>query len=296
MNQNGKVLRYTQGKNLGGSSGRNQMIYHNGPVGGYAKWASHVGDDSYLWENFRRFIQRSVRFDPNVAKRPPGSTPPEAYDANAFSSDGGPLDVSLSAFPNPFSAYATRLFEALGLKRIPGLSSGKLDGYANMQATIDPATGLRSSAENTFLREAMARSTLTTYINALARNILFDGKRAIGVNVTIDNRFPFTLSARKEVIVSAGVWHSPQLLMVSGIGPRATVERFSIPVVADLPGVGQNIWDSCPISGPAYVVSSPEYAAWADIPAGERAVLADSLLLQNGTGPLTAQGPEYVGW
>ena len=296
MLQNGKVLRYTQGKNLGGSSGRNQMIYHNGPVGGYAKWASHVGDDDYLWENFRHFIQRSARFDPNVAKRPPGSTPPDAYDASAYSPAGGPLDVSLAAFPNPFSSYAIKLFDTLGLKHIPGLSSGKLDGYANMQVTVDPATGLRSSAENTFLKDAMARTTLTTYINAHTRNILFDGKKAIGVNVTINNQFPFTITARKEVIVSAGVWHSPQLLMVSGIGPRATLERFSIPVIADLPGVGQNIWDSCPVTGPSYLVSSAEYATWADMPADEKAVLVDTLLLKNGTGPLTAQGPEYVGW
>jgi choline dehydrogenase len=204
--------------------------------------------------------------------------------------------VSLAAFPNPYSSYAIPAFEAMGLKRLPGLSSGKLSGYANIQATIDPSTGLRSSAENTFLNEAFGRTTLTTYINAHARNIVFGEKKAIGVNVTIDGRYPFVLSARKEVIVSAGVWHSPQLLMVSGIGPRATLDKFGVPVLSDLPGVGQNIWDSCPVSGPAYIVEDKKYDEWSSIPPGERAVLADSLLLQNASGPLTAQGSEYMGW
>ena len=204
--------------------------------------------------------------------------------------------MSLAAFPNPYSAYVIPAFEAMGMKRLPGLSSGKLDGYANIQVTVDPTTGLRSSAENTFLKEAFSRATLTTYVNAHARNILFDGKRAAGVNVTIDGRYPFVISARKEVIVSAGVWHSPQLLMVSGIGPRATLNRFGIPVLSDLPGVGQNIWDSCPVSGPAYIVEDTKYDEWSSIPSGGRAVLADSLLLQNASGPLTAQGSEYMGW
>ncbi|CAK1357440.1 Versicolorin B synthase [Cercospora beticola] len=292
---NGRVIRYTQGKNLGGSSGRNQMLYHRGSEGSYDAWAEKVGDDAYRWENMLPFFKRTMQFSPNAERRPE-NTAAGVYDADAYSAEGGPLQVSLPAYVEPVSNYAPAVFEAMGLQRQPGSSSGRLDGYAWWQYTVDPETGLRSSAESSLLQQAFGRPSLTTYINAQARNIVFNDTKATGVNVTINGQYPFILSARKEVISAAGAWHSPQLLMVSGIGPRSTLESLNISVVSDLPGVGQHIHDSCSIGGPSYEIKAPEYEALRNSSSAERTWEANSLLLNNASGPLSTGGGGTVAW
>ncbi|KAF2211822.1 hypothetical protein CERZMDRAFT_98256 [Cercospora zeae-maydis SCOH1-5] len=292
---NGGVLRYTQGKNLGGSSGRNQMLYHRGSKGSYQAWAEKVGDDAYLWENMLPFFKRTMQFSDNAERRPENAAE-GVYDADAFSAEGGPLQVSLSAHVEPIADYAPAMLESIGLRRQPGSSSGTLDGYAAWQYTVDPETGLRSSAESSLLQQAFGRPSLTTYINSQARNIVFNGTRATGVNVTINGQYPFVLSARKEVISAAGAWHSPQLLMVSGIGPRSTLEKFNISVVSDLRGVGQHIQDTCAVGGPSIEIKAPEYEALRNSSTQERTWAANSLLINNASGPLSTGGGGIVAW
>lgn len=290
----GEILRYTQGRNLGGSSGRNQMLYHRATKGSYDMFANVTGDQAYTYSNMERFFQRSINFSDNADKRMEGYNP--NYDAAAFSREGGPLHVTYPTEISPFAQYGPAAFSAVGMKSQDGSSSGVLDGYAWWQYTIDPATGLRSSSESSFLTKAFERPSLTTYVNAQARNIIFENMKATGVNVTIGGLYPFTLAARKEVIVSAGVWHSPQLLMVSGIGPANTLQKFNIPVVSDLAGVGQNMWDTCAIQGPRYEIEVPEFSAQATVPQAHRMHQAVEALLANGTGPLTNEGSNVVGW
>lgn len=290
----GEVLRYTQGKNLGGSSGRNQMLYHRATKGSYDMFADHVGDKAYTYANMEKFFKRSMNFSDNAERRSADYNP--TYDASAFSPEGGPLRVTYGAEANPFSEYGPAAFSAVGMQPQNGSSSGVLDGYAWWQYTIDPETGLRSSSESSFLTKAFERTSLTTYLNAQARNIIFKNGTATGVNVTINGMYPFTLAARKEVIVSAGVWHSPQLLMVSGIGPADTLKEFDISVVSDLQGVGQNMWDTCAINGPRYEIELPEFTAMAAIPEADRMHQAVQSLLTNATGPLTNEGSNVVGW
>lgn len=291
----GKRSHYAQGKNLGGSSGRNQMMYHRPSVGSLQVWADHVGDQSWTWKNMKKYYERSMQVTPNVADRPiiDGSS---VYDAGAYGPSGSntqPLRVSYPGYINPLSQYAAAAFSAIGLKQIPGFASGVLDGFGWWQFTIDGETGLRSSAESSFLAEAFGRTGLTTYINARARNIIFENGAATAVNVTNYGMRPFTISARKEVIVSAGVWHSPQLLMVSGVGPKATLDKFGIEVVKDLPGVGQNVWDSTGVGGPVHEISVPGYASWQQPgPMAE----AQAQLLVNGSGPLTNIGLDIGAW
>ncbi|KAF2626252.1 GMC oxidoreductase [Macroventuria anomochaeta] len=292
---NGERIHYAQGKNLGGSSGRNQMMYHRPSVGSLQAWADHVGDQSWNWANMTKYYERSMTFTSNVANRTAanGST---VYDASAYGASGSnsqPLHVSYPNYINPLSQYAAAAFSAIGLKQIPGFASGILNGFGWWQFTIDGQTGLRSSAESSFLAEAFGRPGLTTYINAQARNIIFESSTAAAVNVTNYGMRPFTISARKEVIVSAGAWHSPQLLMVSGIGPKATLDEFGIEVVKDLPGVGQNMWDSTNIGGPVYEISLPGFTHWQQ--PGPMAD-AQAQLLANGSGPLTNIGLDVGAW
>lgn len=156
------------------------------------------------------------------------------------------------SYGNHFGASGTSLQGAMkgaGLTAIPGLNSGKLIGYGTMTATIDIRTATRDSSETSFLQMgAQDSSSLKIYPNTLVKRVTFDGqKRATGVDVQANLanvKLDFQLSARKEVILSAGVWHSPQILMVSGVGPSATLSKYGIEVVSDLSGVGQNEWVS----------------------------------------------------
>lgn len=287
----GERIHYAQGKNLGGSSGRNQMMWQRATKGTYQKWADHVGDQSYTWDNMLKYLKRTVNFTPDVANRSLSGT--MVADTAAYMPKGGPLHVSYPKYTNPLSQYAPAAFASIGMKALPGFSSGDLDGYGYWPFTIDPATGLRSSAESSFVQEAFKRRALTTYINSQARNVIFQNGTATGVNVTNYAQRPFTLSARKEVIVSAGAYHSPQLLMVSGIGPKETLQKYNISVVKNLPGVGQNMWDSHSVGGPTYEVSTPGFSSWQE---PDRMAEAINQLQSNGSGPLTNIGLDVGAW
>ena len=150
-----------------------------------------------------------------------------------------------------------------------GFIDGNLFGYIWYTATINPAGDIRSSSQSALLSQEIQGSSLQVYTRTLAKGILFNGNKiAIGVVVT-SNSSAYTLSARKEVILFAGAFQSPQLLMVSGIGPSDNLKQYNISLIANLSGFGQNMWDS-PISGPSYRVNvvtdsqisqNPQYAA-----------------------------------
>lgn len=288
---NNQIFHYAQGKCLGGSSERNQMIYHRGTVGSYQAFADHVGDDAYTFENMLPYFKRTFHFTlPNAQYRFPNATP--NYTVGAYDYPGGGVDVAFNNYANPVSSFGPAAFSSLGVPAGQDFSSGKLEGYGYFPSTISPVTGLRSSAESGLLSPAVSKSDkLTIYQSMQARNILFNGTRATGVNVTVNGIKPFTVSARKEVIVSAGAWHSPQLLMVSGIGPRQTLQKYHIPVISALEGVGQNAWDTHNIGGVTYrtnTVSASRYSKPG--PALDGAV---AQLRANATGPLTNIGEDF---
>ncbi len=137
------------------------------------------------------------------------------YDPTAFSPSGGPLHVSYSNYYQPLSSGFIKGLQSIGLANVPGLNSGSLIGYAHGTATIDPQAQIRSSSETSFLQEALAKTNLPVYQHTLARTIIFGAnKTATGVNVTTGSCPPtgsrtYVLSARKEVIVSAGAVSQP---------------------------------------------------------------------------------------
>lgn len=127
------------------------------------------------------------------------------YDPNAFSAAGGPLQVSYTNFYQPLSPFVKQGLQELGLENIAGLNSGSLLGFSEFTLTVDPKAAIRSSSETSFLQEAFATSTLQVYQKSVAKRILFnDSKVAQGVIVETAG-VQYKLSARKEVIVSAGV-------------------------------------------------------------------------------------------
>ena len=198
-----RVVHYTQGKCLGGGSARNYLAYHRGTNGSYQKWADKIGDQSWTFDNVLQYFKRSVNFTPPTSDTTDQWGP---YDPSAFSQTGGPLHVSYTSYFWPVSVVLAKGLEAIGLNRIPGLNSGRLLGYARVTATIDQRLGTRSSSETSFLEESLESSTLLqVYQSTLAKSIMFNSnKTATGVSVTTSGK-NYTLNARKEVIISAGV-------------------------------------------------------------------------------------------
>ncbi|KAI6826156.1 alcohol oxidase [Hortaea werneckii] len=222
------------------SSAMNDMIFHRGTKGSFDWWANVTGDDSYVWSNFLPYLEKSVAFNPpNMAKI--GSNVSIPYDDSVFSPSGGPLQVSYPNYRNPFDVHMEKAFSDSGLKAVSGFNSGHLDGLGAGTLTVDPGAEVRSSSEESFLQQAMKSTSLRVYVNTLARKILFDEKKAAtGVEIETEGG-PFTLTAEKEVVVSLGVFGSPKLLMLSGIGPADQLEGHGIPIVSDLPGVGNDM-------------------------------------------------------
>ena len=174
----------------------------SGTVGSYKQWADAVGDQSFTFPNLLPSFKKSINFTPpNLTKLGAGVTVP--YDASAFG-PGGPVQVSYSNFFLPISSYINSAFKALGLRQILGFNSGKLIGYSHLTDTIDPQAETRSSAQTAFLTEAIKTTTLQVYKQTLAKKIIFNGKQAIGVDVQTAG-VGYTISARKEVILAAGV-------------------------------------------------------------------------------------------
>lgn len=207
-----------------------------------------MGDDFWTWDNVYPAYKKSCDF------QPPDYTKIDqveniTWDPSAFSDSGGPLHVSYGNYFGPSGPALQSAMEATGFDPIPGLNSGKLIGYGTMTNAIDIRTATRDTSESSFLQAgARGSSNLKIYPNTLVKRVTFnDQKRATGVDVQVNSAnidLKYHLTATKEVIVSAGVWHSPQVLMVSGIGPSATLEKYGIDVVSELPGVGQNQWVS----------------------------------------------------
>ncbi|PVI03956.1 GMC oxidoreductase [Periconia macrospinosa] len=240
-------IHYAQAKTLGGSSAINTMTYHRGTVGSYQRWADLVGDLSYTFDKILPYFKRSATLTPpNLQKRnAPNAT--VLYDPSVFDNQlKGPLQVSWANWVDPTQSWLARALQAVGLALSPsGFSSGKLNGGAWTQTTIDPKDATRSTSKSSYLESAIdsRRGQPTVYLHSQASKILFDkDKKATGVAVSTEGN-EYVISAKKEVILSAGVFHSPQLLMLSGIGPASTLSAYSIPIIFDLPGVGQNLWD-----------------------------------------------------
>lgn len=269
------------------------MIYQRPTKGSLQMWADAVGDNSYTFDNFLPYYKKSADFTPpNTAKRGNATA---KYNPGAFDAAGGPLHVSYANYAQTFSGYMQGGFNEVGMPIADDFNSGTLNGVQYCASTIDPSNEKRASSEETFLRAAMTRPNLKVFQGSLAKKILFDNnKKATGVLVDAAGFAPYVLSARKEIVVSSGAFHSPQLLMVSGIGPAATLKSFNIPVLVDNPNVGQNMWDHV-FAGPTFRVALETFTKLANDPLYIAQQFAGPYSLQQ-EGPLTNPVADLLGW
>lgn len=283
-----QIVHYARGKALGGSTARNYMAYTRGTVDTYQKWANDVGDQSYAFDNIQQYFKKSLNFTPpDISKRGANATP--EYDLSTLA-QGGPLDVTYSNYAQAIATWFQKGMQAIGILPQNGFTSGHLNGSSWVLATINHTTGFRESSETGFLAPALGRPNLKVYNETLAKKILFRGNTAIGVRVESDGSL-FAVLAGKEVIVSCGTFQSPQLLMVSGVGPAATLRQQDIRVIADRPGVGQNMWDHV-LFGPSYRVNVQTASALAF---GDKLEIANEEFVEQQDGLLASPGGDFLG-
>ncbi|POS77029.1 hypothetical protein DHEL01_v204584 [Diaporthe helianthi] len=253
----GRQIHYAQAKTLGGSSSINTMSYIRPTKGSYELWADTVGDDSFRWDNMLQYFKRSVELTPPNDEKRSNTNATVVFDPNDYDEEGGPLQVSWNNWVDPTTTWLARVILSLGLTISPkGFSSGELVGHgAWVPSTIEPKKSQRSTSESSFLEKVIEDTGIIVYTHTLATKILFNGTQAMGVSVNTRG-VEYTLSANKEVILTAGTFHTPQLLQISGIGAREQLEALSIPVVADIPGVGKNLQDPILMSV-QYPISTP---------------------------------------
>ena len=238
------------------------MAYQRGTRSSYQRWADLVGGESYTFDRLLPFFEKSMNFTPpDMDLRFANGTP--EYDATVMGNGSGPLSVTFSHYVQAFGTWATRGLQAIGIPIIAGLQSGSLLGQSYSMFTINATTMTRDSSETSFLRRGLPYPNYKVYQSTMAKKILFDAhKKATGVLVDTQGR-QYTLRATKEVILSSGVFGSPQLLMVSGIGPAAALREHGLPIIADRPGVGQNMQDHI-YFGQSYRVNAPTFSSFSD--------------------------------
>ncbi|MBC7750507.1 MAG: GMC family oxidoreductase N-terminal domain-containing protein [Candidatus Saccharibacteria bacterium] len=222
---NGRKGYQPRGKCLGGSSAINAMAYIRGNRKDYDGWAA-LGNTGWTYNEVLPYFIKSENNE-------------RIHDD--FHGQGGPLNVSDLQSNNPLQNTYLAAASEVGYPINHDFNGEEQEGLGTYQVT--QKNGARWSAAKGYLFPHMGnRSNLHVEINALAQRIIIENGRAVGVEFK-QNGVKKTIRARREVIVSAGAFQSPQLLMVSGIGDRQELEKHGIPVIQDLPGVGKNLHD-----------------------------------------------------
>lgn len=224
---NGRVLRYTQAKVLGGGSSINAQIYTRGNARDYDAWEKEEGLAGWGYRDVLPYFKRAEdnqRF------------------ANDFHGDEGPLGVSNPISPLPICEAWFRAAQQMGIPFNPDFNGKMQEGVGYYQLTQKNAR--RSSASVAYLRPIRSRRNLTVRSGVLVTRIVVENGRAVGVELASrPGGQPELVRAEREVIVSSGAIGSPKLLMQSGIGPADHLKSVGITPIHDLAGVGSNMQD-----------------------------------------------------
>jgi choline dehydrogenase-like flavoprotein len=221
---NGRVGYQPRGKALGGSSAINAMVYIRGHRSDYDGWAA-LGNPGWAYDDVLPYFKKAEN----------NETIHDSYHGA-----GGPLNVAAIRTENPFQDYFLEAGRQLQLPVTGDFNGADQLGLGIYQVT--QKNGERWSAARAYVEPNLSRPNLKVVTGAQARKIVFDGKRAIGVEFSRDGKTE-SMRCRREVILSSGAFQSPQLLMLSGIGNAPDLKNVGIGAVHHSPGVGQNLQD-----------------------------------------------------
>jgi len=263
---NGRMMYMPRGKTLGGSSSINAMVYIRGARQDYDSWGPGWSFDEVL-----PYFKRSEDNERGESE---------------YHGAGGPLTVSESRSNNPMADAWVQAAAEAGLKLNDDFNGPAQDGAGRYQVT--QRGGLRCSTAVAFLHPAIERPNLTVETGLHVHRVLFEGTRAVGVTGEQHGQL-VELRAEREVLLCAGAYNSPQLLLLSGIGPAEELAAREIEPLIDLPGVGRNLQDHVQIGGiwtteePVSLIlgAEPEYQA---------------AFAERGEGPLTSNVAETGGF
>ncbi|MFD6281236.1 GMC family oxidoreductase [Streptomyces sp. NPDC060209] len=234
-----RVVHWPSGRALGGSSAINAALWVPGGPADYDAWSAY--GEGWSWESARASLRR--------------------LEDDGRGAGEGPLPVR-SGGEHPLTEALFSAAHGLGLPRAES-GADSPEGVDTLRLTV--RDGHRVTFADAFLGPARTRANLRIVTGAHVTRILVEDSRATGVTYRHDGGPPVTVTARREVLLAAGAVRSPQLLLLSGIGPARDLERLGIAVVADLPGVGRNLHDHICVGGavraPAAPVTGPPQRA-----------------------------------
>ncbi|MBU3061356.1 GMC family oxidoreductase N-terminal domain-containing protein [Nocardia sp. NEAU-G5] len=222
---NSRPVYWPRMKALGGCSSMNAMIYMRGNRADYDGWRRDFGAEGWGYEEVLPYFRKSETNTGIVSE---------------YHGTDGPLHVENRRYTHPLTDAWVDAAVAAGLPRAEDFNGASQEGAGRFQVTH--RNGRRWSTADGYLRPALSRPNLTLHTDALVTRVVLDGGRAIGVDY-LRAGAAHTARAGAEVLLSGGAINSPQLLLLSGIGPAAQLREFGIDVALDLPGVGENLHD-----------------------------------------------------
>ena len=221
---NGRRMHAPRGKGLGGSSSINGLVYVRGNPFDFELWQEQ-GAQGWGYANVLPYFKRAERRDEG---------------GDSYRGGDGPLDTRYGPMRNPlYQAWIDAAAQA-GYPVTSDINGEQQEGFGRMDMTV--RDGARCSAAKAYLRPAMKRPNVTVITHAMAEKIVMEGRKAVGIRYRRGGAI-HEVRANREVILAGGPINSPQLLMLSGIGPAAELRRHGIEIVADRPGVGANLQD-----------------------------------------------------
>jgi choline dehydrogenase len=225
----GRQMYTPRGKVLGGSSSINGMVYDRGTRSDYDGWRQ-LGNEGWSYEEVLPYFRKLENYQ---------------RGEDAYHGVGGPVHVGRPGIRHPLAKAFAEAAQAAGLPYNDDTNGATREGVG--PADVTASAGRRFSAARAYLKPIRNRPNLKIVTEAHVRRVMIEGKRAVGVEYDRAGRTE-TVRAIREVIVSAGAIHSPQILLLSGIGDGRHLKDVGVPVVHDLPGVGQNYRDHVAIS------------------------------------------------
>ncbi len=222
----GRTVKIGRGKVLGGSTNVHALMHVRGNARDFDTW-NHLGADGWSYADVLPYFKKSEDWEGG---------------ADVFRGVGGPLGIRYN--PNPTAVAKAFVAGAgeLGMRSINHDYNGAIQEGASLYQLVLTKDGKRASSSQAFLRPILERKNLTIQTGTLVTKIEIEGGRAVGVRCRVAGA-ESSIRCTREVIVAAGTFDSPKLLLLSGIGPAESLTKLGIPVQADLPGVGRNLVD-----------------------------------------------------
>ena len=221
---NGRSMHTPRGKVLGGSSSINGLVYIRGNAQDFERWSAE-GAAGWAYRDVLPYFKRAES---------------RAEGGNEYRGSRGKLQTCYGTVSNPLHAAWLSAAGQAGYPRTEDVNGFQQEGFGRMDMTV--GGGRRCSTANAYLKPALNRPNLKVITHAMATRIVFDGRRAVGLEYS-QGGATHRVNVSAEVILSGGPINSPQLLKLSGVGPGAELQALGLPLVHDLPGVGENLQD-----------------------------------------------------